>query len=181
MVCSTSVSVLPGTPERSLVPGTSSSRPWDPLRDRRDRPVPHQDLLRRRWPRRRPCVSAVVSSAETSLKLGKRRVKSMYPCRGNHHRGRQDGTNLNYGNTVQCFPLIVTTDIVTNCLLWQFLFTIEEPKWQISTVKSSLIVTIGYCDTFALSQLCHNNRQALYIQWNYYINTLQVKFRREVY
>ena len=67
------------------------------------------------------------------------------------------------------FSYTVTPDILTNCLLWQFLSTIRDPKWQFYTVKSSVIVTFAYCGTFLWSQQCHNKREVLYrdrrVQW----------------
>ena len=63
---------------------------------------------------------------------------------------------------LQFFPLIVTPDIVTNCLLWQFLSSIRDPEGQFCTAKSLVIVTFAYWDTFLWSQQCHYKRQALY-------------------
>ena len=39
------------------------------------------------------------------------------------------------------------------------------------TVKLSDIVTIGYCDTFSWSQHCHNDREALYLEFQGIFNS----------
>ena len=44
--------------------------------------------------------------------------------------------------------VIMTTGIVTNCLLW-FFFNHRGPKWQFYIVKSSVIVTFPFCDYFS--------------------------------
>ena len=52
----------------------------------------------------------------------------------------------------------------------------RSPKWQFYTVKSSVIVTFAYCDTFLWSQQCHNKREATY--HNGVSNQLCIHFAR---
>ena len=58
----------------------------------------------------------------------------------------------------------------------ELVLTIRDPKCQLYTVKSLVIVKFAYCDTFLWSQQCHNKREATY--HNGVSNQLCIHFAR---
>ena len=88
---------------------------------------------------------APLHAAPLEIRHNSPREGGIYPRQMRHFRHwRGDLCQVHIKHIlVQCFSVIVTTDIVTNCLLWQIWLTIIDTGIEFPTVKSPDNATVG--------------------------------------